>query len=47
VHVRRARPARVAVRLVVAMALVVGVLEVGHAGEALADSDVSPPHLTP
>ena len=43
VHRRRARPARVAVRLVVAMALVVGALEVGHAGEALADGGASPP----
>jgi UDP-N-acetylglucosamine:LPS N-acetylglucosamine transferase len=42
-----ARPARAAVRVAVAIALAAGVLEAaGHAGEELADSGVSPPHLS-
>jgi UDP-N-acetylglucosamine:LPS N-acetylglucosamine transferase len=47
VRLRRARPARTVVRLAVAMALVAGVLEAGHAGEEMADGGASPPHLTP
>ena len=43
---RRARPARTAARVAIAIALIAGVIEAGHAGEALADS-VDVPHLSP
>jgi processive 1,2-diacylglycerol beta-glucosyltransferase len=39
------RPARTAVRVAIAVALIAGVLEAGHAGEALADGGVSPAHV--
>ena len=41
----RPRPARAMVRLALAGALVAGVLEAGHAGEALADGGVFPAHV--
>jgi len=42
---RRVRPARAVVRVAMAIALIAGVIEAGHAGEALADGGVTPPHL--
>jgi processive 1,2-diacylglycerol beta-glucosyltransferase len=42
---RRIRPARTAVRVAITIALIAGVIEVGHAGEALADG-ASVPHLS-
>jgi processive 1,2-diacylglycerol beta-glucosyltransferase len=42
---RRARPARTAARVAIAIALIAGVIEVGHAGEALSDS-ANVPHLS-
>jgi processive 1,2-diacylglycerol beta-glucosyltransferase len=41
----RARPARTAVRVAIAVALIAGVLEASHAGEELADGGVSPAHV--
>jgi hypothetical protein len=40
----RDRSARTAVRVVIAAALIAGVLEASHAGEELADGGVSPAH---
>jgi hypothetical protein len=42
---RRALPARTAVRVAIAVALIAGVLEASHAGEELADGGVSPAHV--